>query len=114
MKRRCEMGYEQMMDRMSYLLPGENLQRVRIGHGPSGEMIIRLDLHGMRVAQARRVIEGILLLSREDFLLDLIHGYSHGTALKELIFCNLQNTRIRERRSLPHNPGETLLRIAAA
>jgi len=98
-------------DRLSMILTKGELERISIGE-IKGQTRIRIDLHEMRCAEAKRTINNIIAINREPCVLDLIHGYNHGTALKEMIQTDLDSYRIVSINSNPYNPGETFLNVA--
>lgn len=106
------MGCEQMMDRMSFILAGENLKRVIVKKNAEGKPQITVDLHGMDCRTAKRVIKSIIAMYRFSFDLVLIHGFNHGTALKTLINTDIVNDRIMSKKSPSYNPGLTVMAIA--
>ncbi len=106
------MGCEQIRERMTYILAGDNMTRVQItsdGDGPK----ITLDLHGMSCKLTRRVVKSIIAMYRFSFELVLIHGYNHGTALKDMLYNSLDNERIISKHSPEYNPGITTFEIVA-
>ena len=72
---------------------------------------ITVDLHGFRKRNAERVINNIISMYRFPFKLALIHGYNHGTVLKELIWNEYENTRIIDKETPVTNWGITYLSI---
>ncbi|MBO5551569.1 MAG: hypothetical protein J5966_06395 [Lachnospiraceae bacterium] len=87
-------------------------ERERIGKN-STEGKLTIDLHGMKVKEAKRFINNLIAINREKQKITCIHGFNHGTALKGLI-TGLDNPRIKNRFSPGENPGITVLVIAAA
>ena len=70
---------------------------------------IEVDIHGMRVAEAKRQLE--LLLSRADKSIRevvVIHGYHGGRALQDMVRGELSHPRIL-RKELGLNNGQTTL-----
>ncbi len=102
---------EQVDLKIKFILFGKNSYRPTIEYDEYGELIITVELHGLTVSETKKIINGILLLINEPFTLKLIHGYNHGTALKEYIHKDLHNKRIVEKYCYPYNPGETILTI---
>ena len=101
-----------MMQKLSFVLRGEYLKKAMIMQNEEGIMIMRVDLHGMTRGEAVKVIKGVLLLNREHFIFDLVHGYNRGIALKSMIMNDLSNSRIVRKWGNTYNPGETFLEIA--
>lgn len=104
------MGCEQMMNRMTFLMFGEDLCRVEI-YEEDGEKTIKIDLHGLRKKNAERLINNVIAMYRFSFRLVLIHGYNHGTVLKELIWNEYKNERVQRKYSHLGNLGITYLDI---
>lgn len=105
------MAYETIMERMTYILQGIDLCRVEVRFSECGEVIIKVDLHGMSCRMAQLVINNIISMYRFSFTLDLVHGYNHGTAIKQLINEKICNKRISRKYCNSWNPGETFLCI---
>ena len=75
---------------------------------------VQVDLHGMDRVSADKFLKNLIALNRSEFTLEIIHGYHHGTVLKEMVNSTLENTRILARKAGVSNPGITDLTIAAA
>ena len=106
------MKQEEIMERMTFVLHGEYLRRVKIFKNEEDETVIKVDLHGMCRESAQKSLRNIIAIIRFPFILDVIHGYNGGTVIKEMIYGDLKSPKIREHRSPLWNPGETLMRIA--
>ena len=92
---------------------GENKKRiVGVKFDEYGEAVITIDLHGLRLKEAKKLIDAVITIIPVSFTLDLIHGYNHGTALKEYIHNQLDHERIIDRYCNSYNAGETFLQIA--
>ena len=76
--------------------------------------LITVDLHGLTSRMAERLIKNIMALDREGYDICAIHGYSHGTAIKEMISGRLQGSRLKGKDPVKRNPGRTILRMQAA
>jgi len=105
------MGCEQMMERMTFIMCGDDLCRVSITEEENGYKTITVDLHGLRKGNAKRVINNIISMYRFPFRLGLIHGLNHGTVLKELIWNEYTNARIADKETPAINWGITYLSI---
>ncbi len=104
------MGYDQMMQKMTFVMFGDDLWRVKISHEEDGTPIVCVDLHQMSCKEARRALNNIIALYKFEFKLDVIHGYNHGTAIRDMIRGDFNNRRIK-RMFFPHNQGRTVLEI---
>ena len=105
------MGCEQMMQRMTFLINGDNLWRVNISHDEDGTPVVQIDLHQMTCKEARKTLFNIIAMYRFEFKLDVIHGYNHGTAIRDMIRGDFDNQRVVGM-IFPYNQGRTVLEIA--
>ncbi|MDR3644535.1 MAG: Smr/MutS family protein [Clostridia bacterium] len=70
---------------------------------------VEIDIHNMRHDEARRYLE--LFLSKANGSIRevvVIHGYTSGTVLQQMVRRELRHRRIREK-SAGFNPGVTTL-----
>ena len=74
-----------------------------------GTLLVKLDLHGMRKNEAKYVINGIISMYNFEFTMMLIHGYSNGTVIKDMIQYDIHNKRIVAKSVYMHNKGVTYL-----
>ena len=98
---------------LRFILREDELRRIEITED-AGTTTVRVDLHEMHVKEARLFLKNIIAVSRNDFILEVIHGYNNGTALKTMVLHEMENKRITDRNGIKNNPGRTELRIAAA
>ena len=106
------MGREEIKERMGYVLQGSYLSKSGVRVNDDGEIEIRVDVHGMSVNCAQRTLNNLIVLFRFPFIIQVVHGYNRGVAIKSMINKDLNNTKIMEKRSLAENPGVTYLKIA--
>ncbi len=107
------MGYEQVFNRVAFVLYGSNSNRlVNVDFSEIGEPIITIDLHMLKVKDAKKIINDVITVMQGSFTLALIHGYTHGTVLNEYIYYELENTRVVDMYCENNNLGETYLKIA--
>ncbi|NLU24342.1 MAG: Smr/MutS family protein [Clostridiales bacterium] len=70
--------------------------------------IFELDLHGMNVAQARAAIDAALRRAKSGtYRLRIIHGFSRGTALRDMVRRDYARHPKVVRLEIGLNPGET-------
>ncbi len=103
---------ERVNSRIMFVLPKKDRNRLTIKWYDSAEPVIRIDLHEMKFKEADRLITNIIAVMEGPFTFDIIHGYNHGTVLKEYIHNDLESARILRRYCKNDNPGETYLKIA--
>ena len=106
------MKQEEIMERMAFVLHGDNLKRVSVFRDDDEQTVVKVDVHGMCRESAQRSLNNIIAIIRSPFVLDVIHGYNGGTVIKEMICNDLKSRKIVSHRSPNWNPGETFLQIA--
>jgi hypothetical protein len=100
-----------MPEKFKMIFTPEEISRIRPVDGDN-KMII--DLHQLTAAKAMKLLNNLIALNRDDCEIDVIHGYNHGTSIKDTIWNCMQNPRILEKQGVAHNPGMTILKIAKA
>ena len=86
-------------DELLFVRPGVQrrlLQELRRGHLPPQEM---LDLHGLRVAEARSLLEEFLAYARRHRLrvIHIIHGKGYGSHSRQPVLKQKVNQWLRQR-----------------
>ena len=72
---------------------------------------IEVDIHGMTVSEAKLKLERLITSAPINISeVSVVHGYSGGRALCNMVRKTLKHKRIKQR-ILSMNPGETTLRI---
>ena len=99
--------------RLKMVLTQSEMNRIKISESRSGKIRITADVHGMKCYEARRFINNIINIVRIAFQLVIIHGYNHGTAIKEMLAQNFSNDHIYEQFPDPRNQVVTHMLIAA-
>ena len=100
-------------NRLRMVFTQEEINRLTISEIDERKIRITADVHGMKCYQARRFINNIINTVRVAFQLIIIHGYNHGTAIKDMLVENFSNTHITEQHLDPYNQGVTHMLIAA-
>ncbi len=101
-----------MRKRMEMIFTKEELARIT---GIKHENIITLivDVHGLKVKEAKRLLKNLMVLNLEGYDICVIHGFNHGTAIKEMISAALYHPRNVAKKT-GSNPGRTLLKMEKA
>ncbi len=102
---------ENIKFRMSMVFTKKDMDRIIIRKKEDESVVLKADLHEMKYMESKRFINNLIALIREPFELDIIHGYNHGTVLRDMIHNDLDNPRIKSKTLLLWNEGETLLSI---
>lgn len=70
---------------------------------------IEADIHGMTVIEAKKALERLISSADKSVKeIEVIHGYSNGTALQTMIRTGLKHKRIKSK-MLSMNPGITTI-----
>lgn len=99
--------------RLQLILSSEDFSRLTISEFSDNGLQIVVDVHGMKCFHARRFINNIINTVHCEFQLVIIHGYNHGTAIKNMLAEDFSNSHIEERHLDVDNQGVTHLLIAA-
>lgn len=96
------------MERFETLLSNKDMERVSL----NAENGFYVDLHGMNCQQASRFLKNLIVLVKTACEMTVIHGYSHGQALKDVVQKVGRCEKVSRIESVAWNPGVTKLKIA--
>ena len=99
-------------ERMTLVLSSKEMARITEGQAAAHTENYMIDLHGLKRKEAKRFLNNIVNLITRTTELRVIHGYNHGTVLKDMIREDFSNPKIREVRLSVFNLGETVLKVA--
>ena len=99
-------------ENMEFIFSADQLQRIRLYSDEVGKMKIQVDVHGMSCCEARRFMNNLINTIGFDCSITVIHGYNHGTAIRDMLENQFDNCHVRNRQPDPFNPGRTFLSIA--
>lgn len=102
-----------MQEKFKILFTKDEIERIK-ENITGNRHSITVDLHGMAVRDAQRLIKNLVVVNRDTCTLGIVHGYNHGTALKNMIWNDFTSPRIMAKRTATGNPGKTFLDIASA
>lgn len=94
--------------KLSLILTQENMNRIDFRE-KEGEIII--DVHGMKCCEAKRFINNIINISRREVKITVIHGYNHGTAIRDMIRNGYDNSHVKY--VIPDKKNKGVTRILA-
>ena len=100
-------------NRLSMVFTQEEINRLTISEIDEYKIQITADVHGMKCSQARRFISNIINTVRVAIQLIIVHGYNHGTTIKDMLAENFGNTHVTEQHLDLYNQGVTHMLIAA-
>lgn len=93
------------------IFTADEICRLTITEGKNNKARIIANVHGMKCSQARRFINNIINTVRTAFQLIIIHGYNHGTAIKDMLADDFNNSHIIEQYQDSCNQGVTHILI---
>lgn len=101
-------------ERLSMIFTWDELCRVQIREAENDSVaMIIADVHGMKCFEAKRFINNIINAVRITFQLIVIHGYNHGTAIKDMLAYNFKNEHVCSQWQDQYNRGITRMYVAA-
>ena len=92
--------------RMKEILTQSDLDRVKMKKEDDG-FDLYVDLHQMKAVEAKRLAKNLIALIMEPCRIFFIHGYNHGTVLKQMIANDINSSKISQKTVLKDNPGVT-------
>lgn len=92
--------------RLSLILTKDEMNRLNIKE-EKGETKIIADVHGMSVNKAKKFINNIINVVRTKLELIVVHGYNHGTAIKDMLANVYTNSHITDKYQDEYNKGVT-------
>ncbi|SDW78959.1 hypothetical protein SAMN05216391_11767 [Lachnospiraceae bacterium KHCPX20] len=99
-------------ERIGCIFTGEQVSRIHIEEDHDVVTEVEADVHGMSCSEARLFLHNLIALLRFPFKLIVIHGYVHGTAIKEMLYRSFSEKRLSEFGPVDCNYGITWLQIA--
>ena len=101
---------EKTMSMFKIIFGNDDLQRINVISNNE----VSVDLHGLGTRASLTLVNNVINLNRGKCELSIIHGFHHGTALKDMINRRFTNHRIIGMKPVEGNPGVTVLECAAA
>lgn len=109
-RRKHEMKYRMALMRCSVFMTAEELSRMHTGRTDDE---IEVDLHGLSEREARRFLRNLIACMKTRFTIFVIHGYRHGTVIRNMVRSENREISHRVIRVDPcmYNPGATTMVI---
>ena len=101
-----------LIERLRILFSEEEIGRISVTESVGAPLLIVVDIHGMKAHEAKRFINNLINMARMDFNLIVIHGYNHGTAIKNMLETDFSNPHVKNQHLDWKNPGRTHLHVA--
>ena len=108
------MSNETLRQKLNFVIYGDNKWRLYdFTVDGNGIPKVRLNVHGMTVREAKVFILNVVNVIHGTMALEVIHGFNHGTAIRDMLAGENFSGRLTERYCPGKNPGMTNMRIAA-
>lgn len=101
---------EKTMSMFKIIFGNDDLQRINV----ISDNEVSVDLHGLGTRASIVLVNNVINLNRGKCELSVIHGFNHGTALKDMINNRFHNPRVINMKRVVGNYGVTVLECAAA
>jgi DNA-nicking Smr family endonuclease len=98
--------------RLGMIFSQDDISRITVKDEAEKNLMVTVDVHGMKCSQAKRFINNIINTIRTAFKLIIIHGYNHGTAIKDMLAANFTNSHIVDQYQDSYNKGITYMVLA--
>ena len=95
---------------MMVFTPSE-IERITFEMKDEAIEVVKVDVHSLKCAIARRFINNIINLILGSVKLIVIHGFNHGTAIRDMLRQSFSNIKIDEIFSIVENDGVTCMTI---
>ncbi len=103
---------EDTLNRIKMILGPDVLNNIHTANGKNNTEILVFDVHGYSVKKAKREINNIIALNRSGCQLRIVHGYNHGTAIKDMLNSEeFNNKKVLRKVGHINNAGITDLQI---
>lgn len=102
---------KRLLDRLCVIFSQAEMRRLSISLDETHEIRITADVHGMTCYEAKRFLRNIINILRIAFKLTVIHGYRHGTAIKEMLVNSFSSNRVSSIIGIPYNLGRTEIAV---
>ena len=97
-----------------FLFSKDEISRIKDKVREDGSHLVTVDMHGLKAKEAKRFLKNLIAVNREGYEMCIIHGFNHGTAIKEIVNTENLGERVLKRIPVRHNPGATRLMLCAA
>lgn len=106
------MKHEELKKRLDFVVFGENHWRLYCSFDKNDVPSITYDAHKQSVLEAKKTIRNIVNIALTPIKLTVIHGFRHGTAIKEMLETESFSGRLTLRYCPVYNPGATIMQFA--
>nr|WP_288732068.1 hypothetical protein [uncultured Anaerobutyricum sp.] len=105
------MDKAKLINRFKMIFTNSEIERISFDMKDENIETIKVDVHGLKCASAKRFINNIINLIMDAFKLIVIHGFNHGTAIRDMLRGNFFNHKVENFFCIVENDGVTYLVI---
>lgn len=105
------MDKAKLINRFKMIFTNSEIERISFDMKDENIETIKVDVHGLKCASAKRFINNIINLIMDAFKLIVIHGFNHGTAIRDMLRGNFFNHKVENLFCIVENDGVTYLVI---
>lgn len=96
-----------MEEKMKLILPGRDIERLEFDKD-----VLTVNVHGLSLNSMIRLLKNISCICRDSFTMRVIHGFNHGTKLKDAVRTDGMFSRSYKIVPDKTNPGVTMIVFA--
>lgn len=90
------MKAEDLRDRLKIIYTDSMIRRILVPSSHEGEIEkIIIDVHELSCKEAKQFISNVINISFGSFTVEVIHGYRHGTKIKDMLRKKFMNPYIK-------------------
>lgn len=105
------MNKTMLIKRFMMIFTSNEIDRISFEIKNEAVSIIKVDVHGLKCVTAKRFINNIINLIIDSFELIIIHGFNHGTAIRDMLRGDFYNYKIEKCYGSIENDGITCMII---
>ncbi len=98
-------------DEIEFVVNKDNIDRIIVYENKRSIRVV-VDLHRLKKWETRILLTNIINIVSEPIELVVIHGFNHGTVLRDYVREELRNKKIQRWSTCGNNAGRTKLYIA--
>lgn len=98
-----------LKNRILFIMPKDDVQRLRFDEGKNGILDVTVDVHGMKCVQVRKLLNNLLNVVRTVVRIIVIHGYNHSCEIKKMIAADFHHPHMASHFADSYNQGITYI-----
>ena len=99
--------------RLGMVFTKEQMERLSVSSTNDGVVTVRANVHNMTCQEAKTFLKNVIALFRGAFRLIVVHGFHHGTCIRDMISRELLSDKVVRVNRCQWNEGITEIDIRA-